>query len=156
MKHIKKFNENTSNSKDKFISKDDIYEINDMLLDLKDEGLFYNLEYYVDNSDVITKDSGDWVDEKKTNINIDNIRSISISFIASKQNQKRDDYWDILSNTLNRIVLYSNSIYKINIHHTEGLSQKRLPILGYNTDLHRSLKLAKNSSNGLIDICIYL
>lgn len=126
-----------------------------MLLDLKDEGLFYNLEYYVDNSDVITKDSGDWVDEEKTNINIDNIRSISISFIASQQNQKRDDYWDILSNTLNRIVLYSNSIYKINIHYTEGISPKILPEIKHNTNLHRSLKLAKNSSKGLIDICIY-
>ena len=75
MKHIKKFNENISNA-NKFLSKDDIYEVNDMLLDIKDEGFLYDVEYYVDNSDVITRNSGDWVDSTKTDIELNNICSI--------------------------------------------------------------------------------
>lgn len=157
MKYIKKFNENLSNSKNRFLSKDDIYEINDMLLDLKDEGLYYTVEYYVDNSDIITEHSGDWVHESNTNIEEDKIRSISISFIGSHQSQKMNDYyWNLVSNALNRIVRYTNAHYNLNIHYTKGITPERLPKISHNTDLDKSIDYAKNSSKGLIDICIFL
>ena len=161
MKHIKKFNENISNA-NKFLSKDDIYEINDMLLDLKDEGFFYDVEYYVDNSDVLTRDSGDWVDSGKTDIELNNICSMSISFIASNQysnyekrkkieETKLDNYWELVSNTLNRIIGYVTPIYNINIHHTKGIDFSRHST----NNINKALELAKNSSKGLIDICIF-
>ena len=97
MKHIKKFNENISNRK--LISSHIVYDIKDMLLDMIDDDIKFNIAFYT--SAYRRSGTSGWCHTNNIESFSDIIESIKIQFL---------DNWVYAKDIIYRILAYANTM----------------------------------------------
>ncbi len=170
MKYLKKYNESDSWTKTVshatdsgigVIPKEIIENINDILLDLSDNGYTYKMEYYIEESD--------WIDSKDFCLS-DEVKSIIIKLLSVKRqpfgdyavtdyfqgnfdtnkfNKNKDEYTEMLKVVLDHLITYIKSIdYDFNIHHNNNLLYKT-------GDKEMKMDWSLNDVNKFVDYVIY-
>jgi len=172
MKYLKTIKLFEARSPQDYIPIEVIDNINDILLDLSDNGYTYKMSYYIKESD--------WIDSKESGLKQDEVESIIIkllnirsqsfagyavtdyfqgSFDGNKYNKNKNEYAETLKLVLDHLITYINSIdYDFNIHHNNKLlyktGDKEMKMNWHNDNINKFVDYVIYGG-GDIELCFY-